>query len=183
MKIKQKILTICAGIAVAALISGVFVSPSAFAGPAQTTIKCKDGKKVTAHKGDAAPRDTLNNKDYQAACKKHDGYKKPAPAAQPTTTEDSTEPSCSTAILKGFCTKDGIWKILALVVNILATGVGLVAVGGFIYAAILYATAEDNASQVTKAKMMMTNIVIGLVAFALMWGFLQFLIPGGVFSS
>ncbi len=104
-------------------------------------------------------------------------------STDPAMAKDGEASNCSVAILKGFCGKDGVWQILGLVVNILATGVGLVAVGGFIYAAILYATAEDNAAQVTKAKMTMFNITIGLVAFALMWGFLQFLIPGGVFST
>ncbi len=224
MKIKQKILVLGTGILVTALFSMVFISPSAFADPPATNVKCKDGKTVTAHKTDAAPGDILDDKDFQFACKKHGGYRvvdetivcaddtmqsvyksaadpknkltdadrkaackghkgiKKDTTTAPTPTTGATEPSCSAAILKGFCTKDGIWKILALVINILATGIGLVAVGGFIYAAILYATAEDNASQITKAKMTMTNIVIGLVAFALMYGFLQFLIPGGVFG-
>lgn len=75
----------------------------------------------------------------------------------------------------------GIWKILILALNILSTGVGILAVGGIVYASILYTSAKDNASQVSEARGMITNIVIGLVCYGLMYVGLNFLIPGGVF--
>jgi hypothetical protein len=78
---------------------------------------------------------------------------------------------------------NAIFSILIIVINVMAALVGLAAVGGFIYGAILYTSAGDKAAQVTKAKETLANVVIGLVAFALMWAFLQFLIPGGVFES
>lgn len=84
---------------------------------------------------------------------------------------------------KGKDLKDnGVWQILIIVLNILAGGVGIVAVGGIVYASILYASAQDNDAQVKKAKDTIGNVVIGIVAFALMYSFLQFLIPGGVFN-
>lgn len=78
---------------------------------------------------------------------------------------------------------DGTWFILLLILNILATGVGIVAVGGIAYAAFLYTTAADNESQLTKSKETITNTVLGIVTFALMYSGLQFLIPGGAFGS
>jgi hypothetical protein len=75
----------------------------------------------------------------------------------------------------------GIWKILILVLNIMTGMVALAAVGGIVYAAILYATAEDKSAQVQKAKETMFNVIIGLVLFAGMYAILQFLIPGGIF--
>lgn len=77
---------------------------------------------------------------------------------------------------------NAIWGLLLMAVNILTAGIGLVAVGGIIYAAILYTTAQDKAAQVTKAKETIFNVVLGLVMFALMYAFLQFLIPGGIFA-
>lgn len=97
---------------------------------------------------------------------------------------------CKTAILPDSLCKggdkledNGIFGILLLVISVLTGGVVLVAIGGFVYAAILYTTAEANAAQVTKAKETIFNVVLGLAMFALMWAFLQFIIPGGVFSG
>lgn len=92
---------------------------------------------------------------------------------------------CATAVLpSSLCADDGsgIMGLLGLIVSILAAGVGIVAVGGLVYAAILYTSASDDAAQTKKAKDMIANVVIGIVAFALMWAFLQFIIPGGVFG-
>jgi len=75
----------------------------------------------------------------------------------------------------------GIWKILILVLNIMTGMVALAAVGGIVYASILYATAEDKSAQVQKAKETMFGVVVGLVLFAGMYAILQFLIPGGIF--
>lgn len=75
-----------------------------------------------------------------------------------------------------------IWKLLILVLNILTAGVGIAAVGGIVYGAILYGSAGDKAEQTKKAKDIIFNVAIGLVAFMLMYGFLNFLIPGGIFT-
>ena len=75
-----------------------------------------------------------------------------------------------------------IMGILILVINVLSVGVGIAAVGGLIYASILYSSAGGGQEQVKKARDMIRNIVIGLVLFGLMYSFLQYLIPGGVFS-
>jgi len=77
---------------------------------------------------------------------------------------------------------NGIWGLLLIAINILTAGVGVLAVGGIVYAAILYTTAEDKADQIRKSTDIITNVVIGLVAFALMWAGLNLIIPGGVFS-
>lgn len=76
----------------------------------------------------------------------------------------------------------GIWHILLLVLNIMTGGVAILAVGGFVYGAILYSTAEDKAAQVSEAKQTIFNVVVGLVLFAFMYALLQFLIPGGIFQ-
>jgi len=75
-----------------------------------------------------------------------------------------------------------IWKILLLVLNIMTAGVGILGVGGIVYGSIMYASAGDKADQTKKAIGIITNVVIGIVAYALMYLFLNFLIPGGIFS-
>ncbi len=83
----------------------------------------------------------------------------------------------------GTSAKDsGVWGVLLLALNILTAGIGILAVGGIAYAAVLYSSAADNAGQVEKAKEMIRNIVLGLIAFGAMYMLLNFLIPGGIFT-
>ncbi len=77
----------------------------------------------------------------------------------------------------------GIWAILLLVINILTGAIGLVAVGGIVYASIIYTTAGGDANQVKKAMTIIADIVIGVVAYALMYALLNFLVPGGLFNN
>lgn len=74
----------------------------------------------------------------------------------------------------------GISDILKLVLNIVVYGLGVAAVLGVIIAGILYMTARDNEAQVTKAKTRLFEVVIGLVAWAVMYAVLNWLIPGGL---
>ena len=84
---------------------------------------------------------------------------------------------------QGSSAKDsGIWGILLIGLNILTGGIGIAAVGGIVYGAILYTSAGDKADQVKKAISVITNVVIGVVAYGLMYILLNFLIPGGIFS-
>lgn len=79
-------------------------------------------------------------------------------------------------------TDNAIWKILLLVLNIMTAGVGILAVAGIVYGSILYTSAGDRADQTKKAIGVITNVVIGVIAYALMYLVLNFLIPGGIFS-
>jgi hypothetical protein len=74
------------------------------------------------------------------------------------------------------------WKILLLVLNIMTAGVGILAVGGIVYGAILYTTSSDSQEQTKKAKDVIRNVVIGILAYAGMYLLLNFLIPGGIFA-
>lgn len=75
-----------------------------------------------------------------------------------------------------------VWFILTLALNILAGLVGVAAVGGIVYGAIMYSSAQDNANQVQEAIGIIRNVVIGLVLFIVMFAALQYLIPGGIFA-
>lgn len=107
----------------------------------------------------------------------------------PTVAAASTCGGVDTAIIscsqdnKGKTVKDnGVWGILLIAINIMTAGVGVAAVGGLLYAGIIYATASNDQAKVVKAKDTIYNVVLGLVMFALMWSFLQFLVPGGIFK-
>lgn len=82
------------------------------------------------------------------------------------------------AILKDV---NSIEELLNIALVTVSSGVGLLAIGSLIYAGVLYASAGANSSQVAKAKEMIRNTVIGIIAYTVMWAFLQWLIPGGVF--
>jgi hypothetical protein len=73
--------------------------------------------------------------------------------------------------------------VLNPIVNILSAGVGVVVVGVIIVGGIQYMMAGDNPQAVAAAKKRIINGLVALVAFMLMFGFLQWLIPGGVFNN
>lgn len=76
----------------------------------------------------------------------------------------------------------GVWGLLMIALNIMTAGVGIAAVGGIVYGALLYTTSRDSAEQTKKAIGIITNVVIGIVAYGLMYIVLNFMIPGGIFS-
>ncbi len=90
--------------------------------------------------------------------------------------------NCSQTGKGGAIQDSGVWGILLLILNIMTAGVGILGVGGIVYGAVLYASASDDSSQVSKAKDIIKNVLIGLVAFGAMYLLLNFLIPGGIFT-
>ena len=79
-------------------------------------------------------------------------------------------------------TNTGIWGVLILAINVLSAAVGVAALGGIVYGAILYTSAGGSVEQTKKAMGIILNVVIGVVAYGLMYVGLNFLIPGGVFN-
>lgn len=92
------------------------------------------------------------------------------------------EAVCGDVKKDGTGQNSGIWAILILVLNILTAGVGIAAVGGIVYGAVLYSSAGDKQDQTKKAISTITNVVVGIIAYALMYLILNFLIPGGIFN-
>ncbi len=86
-----------------------------------------------------------------------------------------------------YCDEDGngsgIFLILGIVVNILTMGIGVLATLGIVISGFQYITSGGNPQQMAKAKRRIIEIVIGLVVYGVMWVFLQWLIPGGVFGN
>ena len=78
---------------------------------------------------------------------------------------------------------EGIFAILAILVSILTYGVGIAATIGVVISGYQYLTARDDMGQVVKAKKRLMEIAIGLVIYAIMWGVIQFLLPGGLYGD
>ncbi len=72
--------------------------------------------------------------------------------------------------------------ILKLIIKIMTGCVGIAAIGGVVYGAILYSSAGGNVEQAKNARTIILNVVIGIIVFAFAFAFLNWLIPGGVFK-
>lgn len=79
--------------------------------------------------------------------------------------------------------KTGLWNLLISVINIFSAGVGILAFGGIIYGSVLYASSGGNSEQTKKAKDLLFNVIVGIVAYYLMFAFINWLIPGGLFNK
>lgn len=77
----------------------------------------------------------------------------------------------------------GVYTILNSVVDILSIGIGILAVIGITIVGIKYLTAKGNIEQTKKAKHRMLQIVIGLVAYVLLYAGIQWLLPGGKLNT
>lgn len=75
-----------------------------------------------------------------------------------------------------------VYSILVLVLDILSLGIGIIGVVGITIVGIQYLTSSGNDQQATKARHRMFEIVIGLVAYALLYSATSFLLPGGKFN-
>jgi hypothetical protein len=83
----------------------------------------------------------------------------------------------------GTTTQDnGVWHLLIQALNIMTAGVGILAVAGIAYGAALYASSADKPEQAKQGMAFIKNVVIGLIAYGLMFVLLNFLVPGGVFD-
>ena len=68
--------------------------------------------------------------------------------------------------------------VLRIAIFVLTVIVGIAATGGIAYSAVLYAGAQDNAGNTQKAKELIRNIVIGLIAYGFMIAIITWLVPG-----
>ena len=89
---------------------------------------------------------------------------------------------CVKGIVLTDASASGVWGLLLVAINILTAGIGIAAIGGIVYGSILYTSAGGSPEQVKKAMGIITNVVIGIIAYALMFSLLNFLIPGGLFN-
>lgn len=80
-----------------------------------------------------------------------------------------------------YCLKENvIVKRVNEIVNVLSGLVGIVVVGTIILGGIQYSLASGKQDSTANAKKRIMNGIIALVAYLLIFGFLQWLVPGGV---
>ena len=73
-----------------------------------------------------------------------------------------------------------IGNVLKIIVSVLTVLIGIAATGGIAWASVLYAKAEDNSSNVSEAKVLIRNVVIGIILYGFLIAIVNWLVPGGV---
>ena len=86
----------------------------------------------------------------------------------------------ATSIINCENNSNGIWAILATILNILTMGVGILGVLGIIIAGVQYMTSSGNTIQMEKAKKRILNTTIGLAVYGVMFVVLSWVLPGGI---
>ena len=112
--------------------------------------------------------DGLDRPAYAAACP--DGYVKVAVLDQN---------GCFAVDNQG----EAILAIIARILTILTYGVGVLGVLGITIAGVQDTMSAGNASAAAKAKNRIIEVLIGLLCWGLMYSFLEWLLPGGIFHS
>lgn len=74
----------------------------------------------------------------------------------------------------------GITRYLNMLINLLSGLVGITVVGVLIIGGIQYSTSAGDPQAAAAARKRISNAVLALVAFGMMYGFLQWIVPGGV---
>ena len=73
-----------------------------------------------------------------------------------------------------------IGDLIKIAVTVMTILIGIVATGGIAYGAILYASARDNQAQVSNARTIIRNVIIGVILYGFTIAIINWLIPGGV---
>jgi hypothetical protein len=77
---------------------------------------------------------------------------------------------------------DFVGRYINPAINMLSGAFGIIVVISLILGGIQYTTSAGDPQKVAQAKKRIINTVVALVAFFFLFGFLQFLIPGGLFG-
>ena len=73
-----------------------------------------------------------------------------------------------------------IGNLIKLTISVMTVLIGITATGGLAYAAVLYASAQDDQGKVNSAITIIRNIVIGILLYGFTIAIINWLIPGGV---
>jgi len=64
-------------------------------------------------------------------------------------------------------------------INLLSVVFGLIAVASIIMGGIQFSASEGDPQKASRAKNRISNTIVAIFAYALLYGFLEFLVPGG----
>lgn len=79
--------------------------------------------------------------------------------------------------------ENGVYGILNLILMIMTFGVGTLATLGLVWSGIEYLMAADSLEKAIKAKRRIGQIGVGLLAYAMLAGFLDWIMPGGMLKG
>lgn len=99
-----------------------------------------------------------------------------------TTTDCAVNNTCDGSNCTG-SNCDLVSQYLIPFIDFLSAGVGLIVTIMIVIGGIQYTTSQDNPQAVSAAKHRITNAIIALVMFGLMYSLLQWLVPGGIFNG
>lgn len=89
----------------------------------------------------------------------------------------ATPIDCNKDLTKENC---GITKYVFIFINVLSATLGIVITISIIVAGIQYSASAGNPQAVEASKKRITNAALALLTFAFMYGFLQWIVPGGL---
>lgn len=124
-------------------------------------------------------------KDTPAGCKSYSRPSDPKEynASNPKDPKEVAFRNCLLGQTKeDVLSKNPIVKDINTIVKFLSGLVAVVITGALILGGIQYSLAGDKAEAVAAAKKRIINALIALIVFILIFTFLQWLIPGGIFS-
>jgi hypothetical protein len=75
-----------------------------------------------------------------------------------------------------------IYRFTIAIFNLLAAGVGIAVIAGIIYGSIVYGSSGGAPQRSQQGITIITNALIGLLAYFLMWSLINWLVPGGLFN-
>lgn len=75
----------------------------------------------------------------------------------------------------------GIVRLLNIAFNLVSGAVSIAVIGNIIYGGIQYSMAQGDPGAASKAKTRIRNAVLAFLMYLSLYGFIQWLIPGGVF--
>ncbi len=96
-------------------------------------------------------------------------------------TAGSAASGCATKPTTDICHNVIIQNYIQPLINFLGIGFGLITTIMIVIGGVQYSAAGDNPQAVQAAKKRIFNAIFALVVFMLMYAFLQFLVPGGLF--
>ncbi|MGZ6005339.1 MAG: pilin [Candidatus Saccharimonadales bacterium] len=110
---------------------------------------------------------------------------KPSASSQNGATPNTTclADSCTDPALNCDANCDFIAKYVNPGINLLTASFGLIAVISLIIGGINYSTSEGDPQKTSRAKKRILNTIVAVVAYLFLYAFLNFLIPGGLFTK
>lgn len=97
----------------------------------------------------------------------------------PTATCQTGDPAAANGCTNGDCSTI-ITKYVNPAIKLLTILIGLVVAISIVVGGIQYASSAGDPSKVTAAKQRITNSLLALIAYIFLFGFLQFIVPGGI---